>query len=175
MTGVTFTARFEDDELAAGIRRLITLARDPTEITEAIGLLMVQNTERRIDGPNDANGEPWAPLLPAYAIMKTGPGILRETKTLQRTLTFFAGSGEVIWGSAQIYAAAQQFGVTIVPKVAPALSFRLGAPGGGTMWVHRQSVTLPARPYLGIDEEDQLGIVEIVDRSYERALYGRAL
>jgi phage gpG-like protein len=45
---------------------------------------------------------------------------------------------------------------TIVPKQAGALHFKLP---GNLGWVTRQSVTIPKRPFLGIDDDDQAEIV----------------
>jgi phage gpG-like protein len=41
---------------------------------------------------------------------------------------------------------------------AKGLRFRVGRNGG---WVTKQSVTLPARPYLGVDAEDEKDIRSI--------------
>jgi phage virion morphogenesis protein len=168
MTGARLVATFDDRQVSAALRQVGALVKSPTPIMRAIGVAMVRNTQDRMDGPTDATGKPWAPLKPAYAEMKKGPGILRESLQLQKSLTFFAAGGTVIWGSNKIYAAAQQFGATIVPKNAAALVFMLG-----DHLVRVKKVTLPARPYLGIHGDDERDIEEIVDGFLRRALDGR--
>lgn len=170
MTGVRLVARFEVDRVQAAITQLEGLGRNSAPMMWAIGVAMVRNTGNRMDGSVDATGAAWAPLLPAYAAIKRGPGILRESLGLQRSLTFEAANGAVLWGSDKIYAAVHQFGGVITVKNAKFLRFKLA---GG--WVSRKSVKIPARPYLGIDATDERDIIEVVDGFYERALQGRAI
>jgi phage virion morphogenesis protein len=168
MTGARLVATFDDRQVAAAMKEVVSLVRNPTPMMRAIGVAMVRNTQDRMDGPNDATGKPWAPLKPAYAEMKKGPGILRESLQLQRSLTFITAGGTVIWGSNRIYAAAHQFGATIVPKNAKALVFMLG-----DRLVRVKKVVLPARPYLGISSEDEADIEAIADGFLRRALDAR--
>ena len=172
MAGARLTATFKADEFRGAIRHLAEQLHDTAPLMRSIGERMVRNTSDRMEGSTDATGKAWAPLQPAYAAIKRGPGILRESLQLQKSLTFYASSGHVVWGSNVIYAAVQQFGGKIVPKNAKALVFRFGS-GGGI--VRAKSVTLPARPYLGLDGEDQRQVVGIAQGAIQRALGGGRL
>jgi phage virion morphogenesis protein len=161
MSGARLTATFQDAEIRAGLARMRATGRNPVPMMRAIGTRLVANTQDRFDAAEAPDGSPWKALLPAYAALKRGPGILRESGMrggLQGSIAFDTAGSELAIGSNKIYAAVHQFGATIRAKNAPALRFRLG---NGMVAV--RSVTIPARPYLGLsrrDEEDTLDVVE---------------
>jgi phage gpG-like protein len=64
-------------------------------------------------------------------------------------------SSRVIVGSGLVYARIQQEGGTIVPRDAKALAFPMG---NGMAFA--QSVTLPARPYLGVSNDNKQEIID---------------
>jgi phage gpG-like protein len=82
---------------------------------------------------------------------------LRDEGHLYASITHRASPTSVEVGSNAIYAAIHQFGGTIKAKDAKALRFRIG-----DVWVTKESVTIPARPFLGIDDDDRQMIVETV-------------
>jgi phage gpG-like protein len=55
-----------------------------------------------------------------------------------------------------LYAAIHQLGGTIAAKDAPYLKFKIG-----DRWASKKSVTIPARPFLGLDDDDEREIVRI--------------
>ncbi len=127
-------------------------------VPRAIGAALVEETQKRFEAGRDVWGVAWAPLLPAYAAAKQGPGILRESRMLQRSITYQATGNAVAVGSNRVYAAVHQFGATITAKNAPALAFRLGR-----RMVRAKSVRIPARPYLGFGPKDQAAVMEVLD------------
>jgi phage virion morphogenesis protein len=173
MTGARLTATLDDAQLAGGIQRLRELLHDTTPVMRAIGARLAANSEDRLGGTKDPQGNDWAPLSPAYAAVKRMPGMLKERGAqggLLASITFEASPGVVIVGSNKVYAAIHQFGGKIVPKNAKALVFKIG-----DRVIRRKSVTIPARPYLGIGPEDEAVIYRVVDGAIERALFGRAV
>lgn len=64
--------------------------------------------------------------------------------------THHPGAHDLAWGSNKIYAAVHRFGAVIRPKTAEAVRFRLASG-----LVRARSVTIPARPYLGLSAEDR--------------------
>lgn len=68
------------------------------------------------------------------------------------------GSHRLAWGTNRVYAAAQQFGATIVLRAADALYFRLGG-----RLVRAQKLTMPAREYLGISAADGATLVQLAE------------
>jgi phage virion morphogenesis protein len=170
MTGVTFEARFDDADLSGALARLAAGAADPSPLMRIIGDYGVDSTRRRMIEQHAPDGTAWAALNPAYAELKgSGYDILYASGALRGSLTYLAGMSEVSWGSGMIYAAVHQFGATIVPKNAPALSFVLGGKLSPYL-VSVKSVTIPARPYLGISDADRVEI-ELLGREYLTRLW----
>ena len=170
MSGARFTIDLQAQEALAALERVRQLGRQPRSMLRAIGVGLVANTQDRFDAEQDPDGNSWAPLLPAYAPLKRGPGILREAGMrggLQGSITSEATDTEVVVGSNKIYAAVHQFGATIRPKRAKALRFQLA---GG--WVSRQSVFIPARPYLGLSEADRDTMLDVTEAFVSDALRG---
>jgi len=102
-------------------------------------------------------------LNPDYKAMKRNSRILTETGRLRDSITSRAGRDQVAVGTNVIYAAVHQFGATIVPKNATHLVFRLA-----TGVVLAKSVTVPARPFLGINDDDEEMIADTVFGFVER-------
>jgi phage virion morphogenesis protein len=170
VTGAAFEISFNDGELQGALARLAEGAADTSPLMRVIGDYGVDSTRRRMIDQHAPDGTAWAALNPAYAELKgSGYDILYASGALRGSMTYLAATSEVSWGSGMIYAAVHQFGATILPKNAPALSFVLG----GTLspyLVSVKSVTIPARPYLGISAEDEAEI-QLLGREYLGALW----
>ena len=114
-------------------------------------LLKVQNA--RFDSQSDPDGKPWAKLAPLTVATRggaTGP-ILRRSGQLKRSGAWQVSGATLRVGVNTIYAAAQQFGVTIKPVKAK----RLAIPMGGGKFVFADKVTIPARPMVGFGARDE--------------------
>lgn len=167
MSGARIRVAFDDQALHGALRALRAMAIDNLPLMRAIGTGLVKTTQARFDTATDPAGGAWAALNPAYAEMKRGLGILRESGMhggLQGSITFLASSGQVKVGTNKIYGAVHQFGATIRPKAAKALVFQLGGKE-----VHAKSVTIPARPYLGLGVADRFQVEEVVAGALRRA------
>lgn len=166
MAGVTFEVTFDDSQILGALDRIEEALAPGSGLLRIIGAYGRDSTVRRMEAQTAPDGSPWAGLSEAYAAIKLGGyDILYLHGDLRNSQTFQEGASEVSWGSPMIYAAVHQFGATIVPKNARALSFVLGdtfqAGHSGAMGktqaflVQVQSVTIPARPYLGLSAEDR--------------------
>jgi phage gpG-like protein len=80
-----------------------------------------------------------------------GEGTLRDSITSEVK----GGAWSVLVGATMEYAAVLQFGAEIKPKSAKALF----VPGYGML----QKVTIPARPYLGVSQDDTKAIEAVVE------------
>lgn len=170
MTGVTLTAALEDGPARAALRQVALIGRSG-ELLRAIGTGLARNARERFDDERDPRGMAWQPLSELYAPIKKGPGILRESGMrggLQGSITFDATMDEVAVGSNKVYAAVHQFGATIRPKNGPHLIFR-NVHG----LVFAKSVTIDARPYLGISTADEDTILDAAEAMWQRATGGR--
>lgn len=167
MTGARIVSALDDKAVLAAFTRLRAVTTASQSLMRAIGVGLVTTTQQHFRDETDPDGNAWAPLNPAYAEIKRGPGILRASLMLQRSITFEAGVASVTVGSNRIYAAIHQFGGKIVPKNAKALQFKMGAAGG---FVRVQSVTIPARPYLGFGAKEIEVTLDVVEVFTMRAL-----
>jgi phage virion morphogenesis protein len=159
MTGAVFEVTFDDSAILGALDRLQEGIAAEGGLLAQIGAYGVASTTRRFGTETAPDGAPWKGLNPAYASFKgAGYDILTRSGALRSSQHYVVGAGEVSWGSGMIYAAVHQFGATIVPKNAKALSFQLGLDGRR---VFAKSVTIPARPYLGISLEDREEIIAI--------------
>jgi phage virion morphogenesis protein len=161
MAGASIKVTVRDAEIVAAFDRL--REKDGGLVPAAlknIGQQIVKSTRRRFDQQKAPDGQPWKPLNPEYAKGKRGTKILQEQGMrggLLGSITYRVGPDSVTIGTNKVYAAAHQFGATILPRTADRLVFRLGG-----RVVFARKVTIPARPFLGISAEDRAAILQVV-------------
>lgn len=170
----------QSDKARAGLAALATIGREPQAVLAALGPRRVSSTRERFREGVDPKGIRWdsyAPLNPLYAEDKRGPSILigagGMASGLMLSITSQVEGNVLMIGSSRRYAAVHQFGAVIRPKNAKALVFTMG---GRTFRV--ASVTVPARPYLGLSTDDREMIVEEIALFVGRAIgryFNRAL
>ena len=168
MTGVTLETRVVSNQAVRAFQRLHLLMDNTTPVMAAIGTGLVESTHTRFETETDPDGVAWAPLNPDYAAIKKGAGILRESAMrggLQGSITRRATRDTVEVGTNKIYAGVHQNGATIVPVNAPHLRFRMASG-----LVQADSVTIPARPFVGISADDVRMMEETVVDALDRAL-----
>ncbi|ALF02104.1 phage virion morphogenesis protein [Salipiger abyssi] len=152
---VTLTVSFDDVAPRAALARADAGARDLTPLMDQIGTVLVNGAVERIGQTNVApDGTPWPKSLRAQ--LEDGV-TLHDSGQLMRSITEEAAPNQVTVGSNMIYAGIHQTGGTIVPREKGALTFTLA--NGETVTVG--SVTIPARPYLGISEGEQADIEDL--------------
>ena len=153
----------KDDELVATLNRLFGVLADKTPVMQDIGDALLASTEDRYDRGVGPDGSAWAPKSPAtIARYERGPDRvdlrpLIRTGTMRRTLFTQANADQVEIGSNAIQAAVMQFG-------AARGAFGAAANGSPIPWG-----AIPARPFLGVSQEDRVTIVEIVEEWLETA------
>jgi phage virion morphogenesis protein len=167
MAGAQILVSFDDREAQRFFNVLVSVGQNMLPVARAIGVGLVRNTQDRFRAGRDPDGAAWAPLRPATIEMKRGPGILRESAMrggLMASITFRAegsfANASVQVGTNKIYGAIHQFGGTIRPKNPRGLL--LFRDGRGNVWGAARSVTIPARPYLGISREDRTMIGDVL-------------
>lgn len=150
MSVAIFVDTSELEALTARISRRASVGA--AELLTAIGTIGESQTRRRIsDEKTGPDGQAWPPN-------RRGGDILVETGThLLASVAFRANAAEAEWGASWEYAHVHQYGATIKPKAKKHLSFMLG----GNL-VHAKSVTIPARPFVGLSPENRSDIEEIV-------------
>jgi len=155
MTGATIEVRIKDKELRAAFKRLQKSSGGSSAMMRAVGMGLVGNVQRRLGSGVLAAG--WPALNPAYAAGKRNRNILVESGGLRGSLSEEAGKDYARVGTNKIYAAIHQFGGVIRPKGSGHLAFALGG-----SFVKAKSVTIPARPFLTIEKEDEEMVRDII-------------
>lgn len=147
----------------AGLARLAALLDDLTPVMDEIGAYVELSVQERFEDARGPGGVPW---VPSRRAREEGGRTLTDTRRLLRSIARAVTATEAIVGTVGDvrYAAIHQFGGTIRAKTSRGLRFRVGE-----SWVTKMSVTLPARPFLGIDASDRAEIERIVAGALARA------
>lgn len=146
--------KVDDAQVLSSLRLLIALGRDASPAMADIAAHGENSTRMRFRTETAPDGTPWKASLRARI---TGGRTLTQDGHLSGSVSGSHGRDFAEWGVNRIYAAIQQFGGIIRAK-GKALRFRLF--GGGFATV--KSVTLPARPYLGVSDDDRTDILDII-------------
>lgn len=140
------------DAALAALKGAVARAERPVDLWRAVGESLVESTRSRFEAERAPDGNPWPASIRK---MVEGGRTLTLSSRLVDSIAFEADDAGVAVGTNVIYAAIHQFGGKIEAKSAKGLRFRLP---GNRGFVSKQSVTIPARPFLGLDAEDALEI-----------------
>lgn len=161
-------AKFDIDasSVVRRLQALQTLGADLSPAMRDIARLGESQTRMRFRTQTDPDGQKWKPSLRA---IETGGRTLTKDGHLGDSASSAYGPDYAMWGVNRIYAAIHQFGGTIRAK-AGKLKFRL--PGG--QFVQVDSVTMPARAFLGISASDEDAMLTAIERRITDAGEGAA-
>ena len=152
---MVYRIEYNDGPVQAALDRLIALGQSPREVMRDIAAYGESSTKARFADGVGPDGTPWKP---SWRVQTRGGKTLIDHGHLMN-ISADSGDDFAEWGSNAIYAVIQQLGGVIKPKNKPYLTFKL--PGGG--FRRTKQVTIPARPYLGINEDDEENIIDIVN------------
>lgn len=127
------------------------------ELMEGIGRLVQEQTRRRIEE------EKTSPAGAAWKDNWRGSDILRESGALSRSIDYAPSEDSVEVGTGIVYGRIHQEGGVISAKNARALFFQMG-----NRFVQVKSVTMPARPYLGLSAANQVDVIKAAEDWLER-------
>lgn len=175
MVGVRLELDLDGKEAAlAALAGIAERARNPLGMFEQIGMSLVTSTQHRFQEQHGPDGSPWPPSLRAlYSQGKT----LIKTARLLRSVTFEASARGVEVGSNVIYAAIHQLGGDIRQMARTAvLHFKTNKRTGRSSFakpgkadrarkaeIGARVIRMPARPFLGLDDDDGREIVRIAE------------
>ncbi|MFK5980875.1 MAG: phage virion morphogenesis protein [Rhizobiaceae bacterium] len=142
-----------DAALAEAVARI----DNPRELYDDIGVMLTGSTQFRFETETDPEGNPWPMSL---RVQLEGGKTLTDTGFLASSITHEVGDDSVAVGTNAIQAAIHQHGGVIKAKTAKGLRFR---PLGGNSDIIRKSVTMPRRAFLGVDPDDEKGVIELVE------------
>lgn len=129
--------------------------RNLRPLMNEIGSALEDSTRQRFRAERSPDGIRWAPISPEWRAEKAerglAAGILKMRGDLLNSVRYEAGGDSVSVRASTPYAAAHQFGATIRPRRGRALKVR------GRLLA---SVTIPARPYLGLSADDRSEVLD---------------
>lgn len=173
MAGVSLALTGQEEALA-GLAEYAARAKNARGMFETIGASLVTSATHRFETGVGPDGSPWPPSLRALA---EGGKTLVLSARLMRSNTYVASDSGVEVGTNVIYAAIHQLGGTInIPARQQELHFRTNkrtgqqrfskakrATSSKTASIGAHTVTMPARPWLGIDDDDAREIIRIAE------------
>lgn len=165
MVGTRITVN--EVELREVLTRMGRIGRDPREFLEDVGQHLLSETQDRLlaggPAPDGAAWPDWNPLYRKFR-PKLSPkgGMMNLRGRLRDSITTQVQGRQLRVGTNTIYARVHQFGAVIEPVRAPMLR----VPGVGML----PSVTIPARPFLGVSAEDRREIVALFNDHARRAM-----
>lgn len=148
MAGASVQISVDDRAVRALFARLAASADDLTPAMDRIGAAVAEDVRRRFEEGQGPDRSPWPSSLRARL---QGGRTLVDSGRLAASITHEPASRSVRVGTNVLNAAIHQFGGTIAAKAGGRLKFRL-ADGS---FVSPISVNIPARPFLGIDDEER--------------------
>lgn len=157
---------FDDGQVRGALLRLVALGNNPRPALQEIAALGESSTRLRFRLQRGPDGQRWEPSLRAQL---TGGSTLTKDGHLSGSISSNTGKDYAEWGVNRIYARIHQEGGVIKAKAGGALKFRI--PGGGFAVV--KAVRMPARPYLGVNDDDRDDMLDIVERHIGRAAHAR--
>jgi len=135
-------------------------ALDKKKINEALGEAMRTSTLTRFKLSKSPSGKRWATSIRAQ---QEGGKTLIKTAVLRNSIQAESDASGFAVGTNVKYAATHQYGDkgrTIMASRAKALKFKIG-----DRWVSKKKVriTIPARPFLGLSDDDMQEIKATVE------------
>lgn len=149
---MSITYKIDASKALKGMARLVIANKDMTLLMKTIGEGLVTSTRHRFATSTAPDGSRWLPSRRVLESKKGGRTLVLSSR-LMRSITQQSDSTTVRIGTNVVYAAIHQFGGIIRPKTKKALSF-----GKGKNKVTVSKVTIPARPYLGLNDADRKSI-----------------
>lgn len=165
-TSLNLTVKGDLQFLVKPLRRLQKAGANPAPLLKRIAFAGENSTRARFADEEGPDGEKWVESLRKQL---HGGKTMEKDGHLVGDISSDSSATEARWGSNRIYAAIHQFGGEIKAKTSKGLAFTL-ANGDGVI---TQSVTMPARPFLGLNKDDEEHIVFLV-REYVNEVMGVA-
>ena len=150
----------KEEALVAGLARLSAGLDDMTPVMNQIGEYLITSTKKRFGKGVDPDGNPWAANSPVTLARKKGTRpLFGESNQLNTQIFHEAGPTQVEVGSPMVYAGVQQFGAAqgefgaFIGKDKKGRDHFHSIPWGD----------VPARPFIGVSEEDETALTKIVE------------
>ncbi|MGB0747181.1 MAG: phage virion morphogenesis protein [Magnetospiraceae bacterium] len=153
--------KIDDTEVRGALGKMIAGAGDLSAPMREVASYGETSTRERFLTNIGPDGKAW---VPSHRARATGGKTLFQHGHLQDSLHSRSGRDFAEWGTNKIYARVHQFGAIIRAKAGGFLHFK-----GSKGWAKVRSVTLPARPFLGLSAVDKEEI-DFIFTDYLRGL-----
>lgn len=170
-----FTLEINDTAANAALDELLAAMGDLTPAMQEIGDLLTTSTKDRFATGAAPDGTPWAPKSETTKAAYRARGdrvddrpLFGPSGDLSSKIFSIADADSIQWGSPMLYARVMQQGAAQGAFGAFMGKDKLGR----DHFHHLPWGDIPARPFLGLSESDQLGIQDIV-QEYLEAAQGR--
>lgn len=143
---------FDTTQADALLREVAANLSDMTPVMDQIGEVLINSTRARFDQGIAPDGTAWAPNTPATIARKgSAKPLIGQTRILSRTIFHAPRADGVSWGSSLIYSAVQQMGAGkgVFGQTSSGQSIPFG--------------TIPARPFIGISDDDSTAIITALE------------
>ena len=179
---VIFQVDIQDVEAQAAVGSILRRLENRLPFFKVVGEILTASTKQRIEDEQGPDGQRWPELSPATLLQRSRNGrskvsMLRETGLLMGSIHSEASETGVKVGAVPPYSAIHQFGGKInIPGHERVLHFRKADKGLGrrfakaskaeqsvTVSIPARTVTIPARPYLGLSNQDETEILNAAE------------
>lgn len=150
------------EKLQKWIERVKAKSADNTELYRQLGDILLEGTHNRFETGKAPDGRPWQKSWRA----KSGGKTLLDTGRLRNSIFVKLHQNGASLSTNAKYARMMQNGGVIRAKNGGYLTFR--TPMGG--WVKKKQVVIPARPFLGVSEDDAQEMLNKIIDYYEGLL-----
>ncbi|MEQ8346156.1 MAG: phage virion morphogenesis protein [Sneathiellaceae bacterium] len=178
MAGTEITLTVDDANLRQGLQALQARAGSLRPALLDIGEAWLTRTRRRFETESGPGGVAWVPMAKSTRRRRkqSNPKLLRDSHGLFLSLHYSVSETSLTLGTNKIYAAPQHFGHTYTrfarSQVQPRTSkgknkgkfAKRGRGKAARITIGQHSQTIPARPFVGIDEGDRAIGAEILLR-----------
>lgn len=182
--GLVFNSRILTRDVYRALQQVRNLGENPAPLLEIFGGILEASTRNRFDTSRGPGGVPWPPSKRVLGVGTFGPAngrTLVDKGNLERAVKYEVQPRRLLVGVDGVgesvkHAASHQFGVS--KSTVRVTHFRLttqafGVPLPEAVLVrvrgHRVRMNLPARPFLGVDNDDRRELTAAA-RAYVRSL-----
>ncbi len=156
--GVTINVG-DDSPIVQALSKMLLDGSNKKRLFDKIGGSLADDNRLRFDTEASPDGEPWAK---SWRATHQGGQTLRDTGRLMNSIAYAIGGDVIRVGTNVDYGPALHYGATIKPVAGKFLKF-----GSEEKPVFMKQVVLPARPFLGINTEDETNVLDIINQFFQ--------
>lgn len=172
---VGIEVKYEDRGVRQALRRLERAGGDMRTAFQAIGDYLDLSTRERFDNERGPDGRPWEPLADSTLRRGMLGGVRRGKGEKRRRLTTKAGNTKAgavrkLAGKKILVESGALRDTLRYRATATSLEFGTDREYGATHQFGDEERNIPARPYLGINSQDEAEILAILQHHLKQAL-----